>query len=124
MLPDHTNKAFIYIFFIFYGISGSLFTASSGPYTKLLIFKDLTTTAYGLGYSAMNLMLFVGPAVVGSIIDRTVSVSGGYFWSSVFFCAMSIVAAVLGFIILIWDYKGNQALYRGVAVINESDYQQ
>jgi len=74
----------------------------------------MTSTAYGFAYSAQNLMLFFGPAITGMIIDKTGEISGGYLWSSIFLFGLSIVTAIIGLIVLVWDYNTQAVLYRGI----------
>lgn len=101
------------MFFFFNGLANSLFTSASWPCIKLIVFKNLTTTAYGFAYSAVNVMSFLGGALIGVIIDRTMNVSGGYYWSSVFLFVFSILTVLIGFTILMWDYQDRKTLYHG-----------
>lgn len=114
-LPDDADKIFVHIFFFMNGIAGSLFMSSSWPCIKLTVFKNLTTTAFGLAYSAMNAMKFLGGAFIGLVIDYTAQASGGYLWSSILLLVAYILTTLIGFIILIWDYSDQATLYRGVA---------
>lgn len=119
-LGDGAGKGFVYVFFFLHGLAGSLFTSAFWPCIKFIVFRDLTTTAYGLSYSVMNAMEFGGCALVGVIIDRTAHVSGGYLWSTVFLLSASVLAALLGLVILVWDYKGKKVLYLGIADVDSN----
>jgi len=117
-MPDTASKTSVYSFFFSSGVAASLFISAFWPCIKLIVFKDLTTTAYGIAYSVMNAMEFSGSAVIGIIIDRTVHFSGGYLWSSIFLFAVSIFTAIAGLAILIWDYRDKAILYDGVVDTN------
>jgi len=110
LLPDNIHDSFVYFFFIVHGLAYSLFMSAYWPCIKFIVPSHLTTTAYGLSYSAQNIMLFLGPAVTGTIIDSTKHISGGYFWSSIFLLFISILTALVGLIIYLYDHKDSEAL--------------
>jgi hypothetical protein len=113
-MPDDASRTLVYSFFFLHGIGASLFISAFWPCIKLIVFRDLTTTAYGIAYSVMNAMEFAGCALIGVIIDHTVHASGGYLWSSIFLFTSSILTALSGFAILVWDYKDKRTLYHGI----------
>lgn len=113
-LPDNPHVLYIYLFFVIHGAASSMFMSSYWPCVKLIIPSNLTTTAYGLAYCMQNLLLVIGPAVAGIIIDRTELTSGGYLWCAVFLFGLSVGTAIVGLIVLLWDYNGSAVLYRGI----------
>eukprot|EP00826_Nyctotherus_ovalis_P032252 TRINITY_DN2600_c0_g8_i2.p1 TRINITY_DN2600_c0_g8~~TRINITY_DN2600_c0_g8_i2.p1 ORF type:complete len:112 (-),score=19.40 TRINITY_DN2600_c0_g8_i2:16-351(-) len=88
-----------------------MFMSSYWPCVKLIIPSKLTTTAYGLAYCMQNLLLVIGPAVAGIIIDKTELTSGGYLWCAVFLFGLSVATAVVGLVVLLWDCNGTAVLY-------------
>jgi len=110
LLPDYASSWLIYLWALVYGASCSLIITASWPGVKLVVPEELTSTAYGLSFSIQDGMLFLGPVFTGVIVDTTKKHSGGYFWASIFFLGVSLLATVVGWLLIVVDNKGKKLL--------------
>lgn len=111
LLPDDSSRWAVYLWALLYGASTSLVITASWPGIKLVIPEELTSTAYGLSFSIQDGMLFLGPVFTGLIVDATKKYSGGYFWASVFFLAISLCSTAIGWMLVSIDSSGKSELY-------------
>ncbi len=112
-LPQAVSHWPIYLFFVIHGICSALFITAFWPCIKLAIPSGLTTTAYGVAFAIQDGLLFLAPICTGVVIDATKTNAGGYFWASVLFFGMGVIAMALGGIILVLEYSKKSVLHYG-----------
>ena len=78
----------VYLFFVFHGLFSSLYIATFWAcikyatvlYDRIVVAKNMTTTAFGLAFCIQDFLIFFGPIFTGLVIDKNSSPARGYFW--------------------------------------------
>ena len=110
-ISDNSSKWIIYLAFVLYGISGAIFLTSYWPCIKFTVPSGLSATAYGLNFCFQATLMFLGPILIGYVIDKTKRYSGGYYGATLVFVVIAFFSSVVSGIVFICDYKGGRILY-------------